>query len=291
MNERPFLPRRLALVLALPLVVAACDANPTAPTVTAESPNLIVFSGENAPPTVQIVTPAEGELFALSSGVASVSLSAALADPDPGDVHSCDVDWEGGATAGVVDEFDGSGTCTGTFDYTAPGVYTIQVTVTDLLGESATDSVMIVVYDPSGGFVTGGGWVTAAPGSFPANAALTGKATFGFVAKYKKGAAVPDGNTEFQFHAAGMNFHATSYDWLVVAGTKAMYKGIGRINNSGSYQFMLTASDGKNSSDPDRFRMRIWDAGGLIFDNQMGAGDNDDPATALGGGNIVIHNK
>jgi hypothetical protein len=102
---------------------------------------------------------------------------------------------------------------------------------------------------------------------------------------------VPDGNTEFQFHAAGMNFHATSYDWLVVAGTKAMYKGIGRINNSGSYQFMLTASDGKNSSDPDRFRMRIWDAGGLIFDNQMGAGDNDDPATALGGGNIVIHNK
>jgi len=40
----------------------------------------------------------------------------------------------------------------------------------------------------------------------------TGKATFGFVSKYKKGATVPTGNTEFVFKAADLNFHSTSHD-------------------------------------------------------------------------------
>jgi hypothetical protein len=102
----------------------------------------------------------------------------------------------------VVDEADGAGTCTGSFLYDAPGVYTIRVTVTDPFGESASDSVLVVVYNPSGGFVTGGGWIDTQPGSYSAEPALSGKATFGLVAKYKKGASVPDGNTEFQFHAA-----------------------------------------------------------------------------------------
>ena len=42
--------------------------------------------------------------------------------------------------------------------------------------------------------------------------------TFGFVARYHPGASVPSGNTEFQFHAAGLKFKSTSYEWLVVSG-------------------------------------------------------------------------
>jgi hypothetical protein len=55
------------------------------------------------------------------------------------------------------------------------------------------------------------------------NTSLRGKANFGFVAKYKKGATVPDGNTQFQFKAGDLNFHSNSYEWLVVAGNKAQY--------------------------------------------------------------------
>lgn len=43
----------------------------------------------------------------------------------------------------------------------------------------------VVMYDPAGGFVTGGGWITSPAGAYAANPALTGKATFGFESKYK----------------------------------------------------------------------------------------------------------
>lgn len=39
---------------------------------------------------------------------------------------------------------------------------------------------------------------------------MTGKATFGFVSKYKKGATLPTGETEFQFKAGNLNFMSTS---------------------------------------------------------------------------------
>jgi hypothetical protein len=38
-----------------------------------------------------------------------------------------------------------------------------------------------------------------------------GKGTFGFVSKYKKGATVPTGQTEFMFQAGDLNFHSSSY--------------------------------------------------------------------------------
>ncbi|NJC94891.1 MAG: hypothetical protein C3F07_12345 [Anaerolineales bacterium] len=113
--------------------------------------------------------------------------------------------------------------------------------------------------------------------------APTGKATFGFVSKYKKGASIPEGTTEFQFKAGGLNFHSDSYDWLVVnqGGTNAQFKGYGTINGAGNYGFMIWAGDGS----PDTFRIKIWDATTeeVVYDNGM-----DQP---IGGGSIVVHKK
>ena len=124
-------------------------------------------------------------------------------------------------------------------------------------------------------------------GAYAADPTLSGKATFGFVSKYLKGANVPSGNTEFQFHAAGMRFKSTSYQWLAVAGDKAQFKGAGTIDGAGEYGFILTAKDGA----PDLFRIKIWDLAseGVVYDNQLGAAPTDDPSTALSGGSIVIH--
>jgi hypothetical protein len=47
----------------------------------------------------------------------------------------------------------------------------------------------------------------------------------------------PSGQTEFNFHVADLNFHSTSYQWLVLAGAQAKYKGSGTINGSGDYGF------------------------------------------------------
>jgi Matrixin len=111
---------------------------------------------------------------------------------------------------------------------------------------------------------------------------LTGRANFGFVAKYHHGATVPDGQTEFQFKAGNLNFHSTAYEWLVVAGARAQYKGSGTINGAGTYGFMLTAIDGQlpGGGGQDKFSIKIWDKNNdnaLVYDNQRGATDGADP--------------
>jgi hypothetical protein len=150
----------------------------------------------------------------------------------------------------------------------------------------------VVVYDASAGFVTGGGWINSPAGAYLPDSSLTGKATFGFVSQYHNGATVPTGDTQFQFNMAGFSFESTSYDWLVISGAKARYRGMGTVNGAGGYGFELTAWDGQaNGGGVDRFRIKIWygSPGNVVYDNQMGAVDGADPTTALGGGSIVIH--
>jgi hypothetical protein len=104
---------------------------------------------------------------------------------------------------------------------------------------------------------------------------------------------VPTGDTEFQFHAAGFNFKSTVYEWLVIAGAKPS-TGSGTVNGAGNYGFMLTAIDGSvgGGGGIDKFRLKIWNSSGVVYDNQVGSVDTSDvadPTTALGGGSIVIH--
>ncbi|OLC33520.1 MAG: hypothetical protein AUH84_06855 [Thaumarchaeota archaeon 13_1_40CM_4_38_7] len=192
-------------------------------------------------------------------------------------------------------ESGGSGSVQDTHTYSTPGVYTITLTVNNSDGTTATKQFQYVVaYDPNGAFVTGSGWINSPPGAYYANPSLTGKATFGFNSKYQNGADVPTGNTEFNFKVANLNFHSTSYDWLVVAGAKAQYKGTGTINGAGSYKFMLTAIDGaiNGGGGIDKFRIKITDSNnGLVYDNLLNAPDSVDPTAVLGGGNIIIHHS
>jgi hypothetical protein len=176
-------------------------------------------------------------------------------------------------------------------------VYTITVTVTDNGGQSGSASVLVVVYDPSAGFVTGGGWIDSPLGAYRADTSLTGRANFGFVAKYKKGASAPEGQTEFQFHAGSLNFHSEAYQWLVVAGAKAQFKGTGKVNGTSGYGFLLTVTDGQRNGGGgvDKFRMKIWKISdsSLVYDNKYGLSDDMDTASpqAIGSGSIVIHDK
>ena len=104
---------------------------------------------------------------------------------------------------------------------------------------------------------------------------------------------MPTGTTKFQFKVAGLNFKSTSYEWLVVAGARAQFKGTGTINDAGEYGFLLTAIDGQvnRGGGQDNFRIKIWDkaSGNIIYDNMLRAGDELAPTTILGGGSIVIH--
>jgi hypothetical protein len=245
----------------------------------------------NAP---AVITGVMGPIEPIALGGAA-TLTATFTDVGSQDTHSCTFQWNDGTPATTVNAAGtGNGTCSATHSYVVSNVYQVDVTVTDDDTGIATSSFQYaVVFDAKNGFVTGGGWINSPAGAYAANPALTGKANFGFVSKYQKGADVPTGNTEFQFQAAGFNFKSTEYEWLVIAGPKAQYKGSGTINGAGEYGFLLTAIDGSvnGGGGIDKFRLKAWDksTGNVIYDNQTGASETADPATALGGGSIVIH--
>ncbi len=218
-----------------------------------------------------------------------INASVSFSDLDKLDIHTATWDWgDGKSSTGMVIESNGSGTITGFRAYNTPGVYPVTVTVYDEYGNmDQAVYEFVVVYNSKGGYVTGSGWINSPVGAYVADPLLTGKATFSFVAKYSKGASVPDGTTQFQLMAGDFNFRSLRYEWLVVVGSKAKFKGIGTINGAGVYGFMLTATDGR----PDMFRIKIWDTatGMVVYDNQMGEPDTTYFVPAIGGGRIVVY--
>jgi hypothetical protein len=259
-----------------------------------------LFSGiilpRNNPPVIETL-----DVTAPAALGEPVTATVNFCDPDFWQTHTITIDWGDGTSttielpAGTSEEDecqDVSETREAPDDnYVATGVYTVTVTVEDEAGASDSASEFAVIYDPSSGFVTGGGWIDSPTSAYAADPNLTGKANFGFVSKYKKGADVPTGNTQFQFKVADLNFKSISYQWLLIAGSKAKFKGDGTINGDGNYGFMLTGIDGDlNGGDGvDKFRIKIWDSDdNIVYDNKTGEDDDADP-TALGGGSIVIH--
>ena len=247
------------------------------------------------------VAPVVGAITAPLHPVATnqpVTVSTMFSDAGTLDVHSAIVDWDANGTsstsAGVVTEANGAGTVSASRAYTTPGVYAIRITVSDDDGGSASAVYQyVVVYEETQqGFVTGGGWFDSPPGAYPADPLFAGRAIFGFVSRYQYGGAAPSG-TQFQFRTAGFGFRSTTYDWLVIAGAKAIYKGSGTINGAGVYSFILAVNDGQVSGGGgvDRIRIKIWNeaTGEVIYDNQMGSADNASASMAIGGGSIVIH--
>jgi PKD repeat protein len=250
-----------------------------------------LFAVENVSPTIHNITAHPPDPVALSDQ--PVQVSAEFSDPGSCDTHDALWDWGDGTTTGytVTSPIEAS------HQYTEPGVYEIQLTVTD--DDRGSDTALyqyVVVYDPEEGFVTGGGWIWSEPGWCQLDelcGGAEGRANFGFVSKYKKGAKVPTGNTEFNYSAGGLNFHSDAYDWLVInqGGTNAQYKGSGTINGElgpggEPYRFMVWAKD-LDPEGMDTFRIRIWYEGDggevVVYDNGF-----DQP---INGGNITIHTK
>jgi hypothetical protein len=178
--------------------------------------------------------------------------------------------------------------------YAGPGVYVVTVTVTDDdTGSATASSEYVVLYEPTAGFVTGAGWIESPPGAYRLDPSIAGRAHFGFVSRYQKGANVPSGRTEFRFQAADLDFRATDFEWLVIAGAQAKFKGWGQINRQGDYGFMVSARDSAlpGGGDADAFRIQIWDRATeiVVYDNQFEDDPLADATTAIGGGAIAIH--
>ena len=246
----------------------------------------VLGSFDNGGPETTAVTPASNP----ATVGTTIVLSANIHDTNTGgsDIASADFEIRASDATVVV-----SGTCDAgsgfstvlpcpvdmTFDEVSenvevtiaspllPDVYETCIRGTDATGDTGAYScAMLAVYDPEGGFVTGGGWIQSSASYCTICGGAEGKANFGFVSKYRRGANVPTGNTKFVFTDGNFNFKSTEYEWLVVTGQhRAQFKGSGTINGSGDYGFLLTAREGNpavpGSPVADTFRIKIWDKG------------------------------
>jgi PKD repeat protein len=245
--------------------------------------------------TVTITAPPSGALYPIGT---AVTFTGAFSGDGPDRTHTAQWTFDAITQAGTVNE---AGTVSTTYTFTSAGVYMVKLTVTNDLGVSGTATqvndldAMVVIFDPNGGHITGGGWIVSPPGSYPSAPSLSGKTNFGFVSKYHKNETVPRGETQFHFKDGDLKFQSTAYEWMVISGARAQNKGTGTINGSGSFSFLMTVIDGQRpgGGGVDRFRMKIWNTatGAIVYDNQPGAADNATPLTALGGGSLVIHSK
>lgn len=239
----------------------------------------------NSPPVIDAIS---GPADPVGVGDQPVTVIVDFSDPDIGDTHA--VAWDWGDNSDDT-QTNAASPASQSHTYAGPGVYTVVVTVTDVAGASDSASYeFIIIFDSAGRFVTGGGWIDSPAGAYKPDNSLTGKATFGFASKYKKGANAPTGNTVFQFKTGDLDFRSETYEWLVVnqGGTNAQFKGQGTVNgtldrNGNPYKFMIWAGDGS----PDTFRIKIWHelsgAEILLYDN-----GSQHPVV---GGSIVIHDN
>ncbi|HQR33302.1 MAG TPA: HYR domain-containing protein, partial [Blastocatellia bacterium] len=247
----------------------------------------------NSDPVVSITGPASGSLFTVNT---PVNFTGSFTDNTG--THTASWTFDTTNVAGVVNE--SLKTVTASYTFTVPGIYAVTLTVTDNCGGSGSANTigginaLVVVYDPNGGFVTGGGWINSPAGAYVANPSLTGKANFGFNAKYKQNGGV-DSETDFELKAGSFHFHSNNANWLVINGSKAQYQGTGTVDGSShNYSFVVSVIDGQlaGGGGVDKFRITIWDintGNTLVYDNQSSTNTSDLPTTPLGGGNIVIH--
>ena len=136
------------------------------------------------------------------------------------------------------------------------------------------------------GIANGGGIIISPQGALYNNTNTNGHSEFGFSVKYSGNLKDVKGNTNFAFKNGSLHLNSNNYDWLIVNGNNALFRGTAKVNGSGDFGYMIAAFDGaKPGNKNDKFRIRIWnnEDGEMIYDNV----DNQNIAL----GSIVIMNK
>lgn len=238
--------------------------------ISDHDPVVVGLDLTNADPVVGTVT---GPSAAVSVG-APAGVSATFTDADPLDTHTATVAWgDGQSSAGTVT----GGTVSGSHVYTAAGIYTVTVTVTDQWGNADSGTTTVVVYDRAAGFATGGGTIASPVGALASDPSHRGKGSLQLSVAYPSGATVPTGS--FTYSLAGTTFAVatTTFDWLVVTGTTATFSAPVTVNGQAGYRAVVTVTDaGKN----DTFRLVVTGAGGSAA---------YDSGTQAVTGQVVVH--
>jgi hypothetical protein len=193
----------------------------------------------------------------------SITLASTITDNLSG-VASAAYNIDGGAFSAMTGNFGGTtANVTATIPaFAAAGFHTICVRGTDIAGNLGTSScTQVVIFDPNGGFVTGGGTVNVPAGTDLANPTASGQVSFSLDVRYlPKSQNVPSGSFEVQFPAGNIDFQSTTLDYLVMTSEpRARVQGSGTINGTVSCKFQFDAWNGSFvPGKTDAFGVKIY---------------------------------
>ncbi|MEJ8844717.1 HYR domain-containing protein [Lacibacter sp. H375] len=191
-----------------------------------------------------------------------------------------------------------NGKITGSYKFTAPGVYKLQMNITDQTGLTTSTNTagdleaIVVIYDPNGGHTYGGGYFNSPAGALQTDPSATGKASYGFTMNYFKNSTYPKGETQFEFKVGSFEFNALNFEYLAINNSMAQFKGTGKIiGGQSGVAFTMTVVDGQlDGTGVDKIRMKIYNKnnGKIIYDNQPGASDAALPTQAVGANSVIV---
>lgn len=263
--------------------------------------NLPVSASTQVVVAHNITEPQSGNPFKIGS---TVNFSGTFWDK-PGNRHTSKWLVDNSAVAtGTVTEPSGNqnGKVTGSYKFNSPGVYKLQMNVTDQNNTTSYANTngdleaIIVIYDPNGGYAYGGGYFASPAGALKSNPNATGKVSYGFAMNYFKNSTLPKGETQFEFKLGDLEYNALNFDYLSISGAKAQFKGTGKIiGGQSGINFIMTVIDGDlDGTGIDKIRMKIYNkkTGQVYYDNEPGASDAANPKTAIGANSsIVVQNN
>ena len=229
----------------------------------------------------------DGDLLISTGGepITDVNLTAALWDnmnnlPDiDGEVVTFTLTAEGvGTIIKTASTIDGVASSILSLE---PAIYMVNVT----LGCSDfTDSAILVVYNPEGGFAIGAGHIV--PGDDGLNTHPNARARFGFETRYKE--ENPDGYIMFRYFDGYMNLESEVIEQLVITGGRIVqFKGWATVNGvPGNWFFVKAIDNGEPGRNNDTFEIKVW---------FPGVSEEGDPSERAGGvlkaGNIVVQGR
>ncbi|GAA2673839.1 NucA/NucB deoxyribonuclease domain-containing protein [Actinoplanes palleronii] len=253
-----------------------------------------------------ITTPTPWQVFRIGT---PVKLAADFTDPGLNDTHICATNWDDGTTQTFISY---GRKCVREHTYTRPGMFTISTGVTDDDGGIASPStVMVIVYDPDGGWANVDGSYDSPAGALPAAPTVSAEGWLHLTGHYyPQDKSTPVGAAR-NWLAPGSPYRydisGGTLEWLVVTPDgKIAAKTTGTLAGSSErYGIVLYAYEsctgatraGACQIGPDRVRTVVWPlskgdypTGDVLYDSRASAGYDVDVADPLSirTGNVLI---
>ena len=151
-----------------------------------------------------------------------------------------------------------------------------------------TEPVVLTVYQPTGSFATGGGWIVDSSGSH---------GNFGFVVRYNSAGNV-QGHAVYVYRVGGLDYMIKSNAWIgmAIVGNHVYFQGKATLQvmdsatgvllySVGNYQFRVDVYDNTGTTvnnGQDTYQIAVWDNSGLVYHQAAGN---------LMGGQVMVHDS